>query len=777
MSSWGLLAALMIFGATRMPGILYSAIDGEWAKWNAQSILHFGNPFDLSPYNMLAGMGSIYLPNLPWLNPGALALALPFGETTTSIISFLVYGAELAVSIVVLARAAGASWLIATIAAQFHLYVLFPPFSEVFHISEWYGASPVYAHLTAVLNFGTASLLHCGRAGRWRRNGALSAAILFLFVSGVMSAPFTFIFFMPPYLVIGGVLVAAQRPSRSELAWKVTALLICLLFFVGSGLIDYYLGTAATAARTPAAPIAWDRLSSPAAWLRLLRDHSLCDDARMLVCFNDRGVWLQLAGLVGACVTIVRGTGLLRAGAWAFVGYIAATHLYSYAYQAAWLGPISVLSNHFMIWSSLSFGSIFAAIGFYEPFRLAWPRSWQLPHHLNIRSGARIVLAISLIVIACGLLNRPFGDRYRWPQFFALAVAIGTIVLVVALIRKFAGPTQSSTPAAAFPLPRRYALLAVFPILAVIHLSMGVRYGSVPVHDPGLRELVRENLAIELGQPFRGYTATVWLDNEKQIVPYRQTPFLDTARYVFGRNYFGTHYGETFIETDLWRLNIPTFEEYGQWTSSQAQAFATRLLAAPGTIVLPTFLRGYTIDPDILGLLGVRYIITDADKIENATLVRSIAVPGALPVHLFELNTVNVATYSPLHLITAHTADAITDRIRENKDRLQQVAVISDDDVPPADTRARNVVMTVERDGFRLRADSSGPAHIVVPVQFSHCLRVVNGASARLARVNLFQTLVSFSGALDAKVEFRFGLFADNKCRREDAVDNKRLGF
>jgi hypothetical protein len=54
---------------------------------------------------------------------------------------------------------------------------------------------------------------------------------------------------------------------------------------------------------------------------------------------------------------------------------------------------------------------------------------------------------------------------------------------------------------------------------------------------------------------------------------------------------------------------------------------------------------------------------------------------------------------------------------------------------------------------------------------------VVDGAAARLARANLFQTLMSFDGAVDARIEFRFGLFADNRCRLRDGLDNKALGL
>jgi len=123
--SWSVLALLTIVGMTRLPTALYTPIDGDWAKWNVEAIFHFGKVFDLSPHSMLAGMGSMYFPNLPWLNPGALALALPIEDRAKDIVSYAIYAAELATSIVLLARVIGFSWLIATVAAQIYLYVLF----------------------------------------------------------------------------------------------------------------------------------------------------------------------------------------------------------------------------------------------------------------------------------------------------------------------------------------------------------------------------------------------------------------------------------------------------------------------------------------------------------------------------------------------------------------------------------------------------------------------------------------------------------------------------
>jgi hypothetical protein len=769
--SWSVLGFLMVVGMNRLPYAIYAPPDGEWAKWNAEAIFRFANVFDLSPYSMLAGMGSMYFPNLPWLNPGTLVLVLPIEDSVKNILSYAIYATELALSIVLLARMLGFSWLTATIGAQLYLYVLFPPFSEAFQTYNWFSLAPYYAHLIAVLNVALGALLVCGRNGDWRYNFVLAVCVFALFISGLLSAPFTFIFAMPAYLVIGFPLIVTRRPSAVEWGWKTAALALCLIFFLGSGIVSYYLGTIATSGRTPTYAIAWDKILSFDAWLQLFRNHSLCADARLLLCINDRGAWLLVAAVTGAAVAVVTQRGDIRTVGWALIAYLGLAHIYAYAHRAGWFGPVSVFSSEFVMLSSWSFICIFAANIFFEPFRLihlyasANAKARGKTHLLSLLAGLAVAALDAVIVVK--MLANPYGARaYR-----TLVVGAAAFSLVWLLAIEF---IRTNRRIAFGPL----VVLSIFPSLALVHLSLGIRQNVPAAHTPSLRDYLRENASIALGKPFRGYAATIWVDKNGHFsTGPDDTGLQDSRRYVYSRDYFRARYGETFTEMDLWRFDIPTFEEYGEWTSVQAHAFAARLLMPAGFRIHSNYLRVFTIDSAVLQAVGVRYILTDAEALDKpATLRGSVSAPGAPTVRLFELTNPNLGTYSPTRFVKAATADEIAQRIRENKDHLDQVAVVRDD-LPSTTAQARSVVMTIEPDGVRIQATSDGRTHILLPLQFSHCLVVVNGAAARLTRANLFQTLMSFDRAVDARLEFRFGLFADNTCRLRDGLDNKALGL
>jgi hypothetical protein len=138
--------AVDAIGLWRLPSSLfgmYGSDDGMWAAWNLHGILEWSRPFDLAPFNPLSGMGSTFLPNTPWLNPGALAFALPFSRDVCYLISYFIYFVELSLSLILLFRVIGIAPLEAVFCAQLYLFLLFPPTAGAILFNHWYSLAPV----------------------------------------------------------------------------------------------------------------------------------------------------------------------------------------------------------------------------------------------------------------------------------------------------------------------------------------------------------------------------------------------------------------------------------------------------------------------------------------------------------------------------------------------------------------------------------------------------------------------------------------------------------
>jgi hypothetical protein len=71
--------------------------------------------------------------------------------------------------------------------------------------------------------------------------------------------------------------------------------------------------------------------------------------------------------------------------------------------------------------------------------------------------------------------------------------------------------------------------------------------------------------------------------------------------------------------------------------------------------------------------------------------------------------------------------------------------------------------------------ESEGTSLVIVPQQFSHCLKA-SDRRVRIVRANLISTGVIFSGFVDTDISFGYGMFSPG-CRRADLADVKRLGI
>ena len=802
MASWLLFAAVAAYGLSLTSNInadgayvttggIYSGTDGMWAEWNASFIMHYGQFLDPSPFNAFAGMGSMFLPNLPWLNPGALMLAAPFGQHDAYLLSYLAYMVEVGAALTILARSIGFSWAIATIAAELHILVLFPPFSAYFMPLEWYSAAPVYAHLTAVWCFALTVFMACGRKG-----GSIdilaAAGFGILVLAGILSAPFSFIFFSVPFATLGLALICARPPSPRELAWKAGAIAGLLLTAHFAGFTDYLLGTVATSARTPVGPANWSLLLSPAAWFERVLGHSICStDPRGLMCLDYPLWWLQALALAGGAYLALAARGGPRAaGVWGIL-FLGGMHLYAYAYQSGTLGPIGTLSTHFLSWSAHAVLPVVAVAAICLAAR-AFTRI--------VRDG-QISLPMLAIWILLGMLafwgpwrairesggvslrELNFAAVFRTGTAFALWGAIALVLVTAAgkihpVLTNIVRSLADSPLPPALPFATLLALLAVpaaAGYITVAHVAPG---RPDPVRQGPITDTIARQARLGLDEPFRGYAATFWSPALNVVDESGMAARSPVFRYIHARTYFVARYGTTFTEVDLWRAGIPTFEEYGQWVSRQSQILAKGLLAEPGVPYdFPTFLRIYKLDIDIMRALGIRFLITDLAIDDDPRLVFRMkeSAPDAFPVYLYEIERPNLATYSPIRAIRVEMhAEAILSRMGDAAKQLDELVFVRDPLQGPF-TPARRSSMTLKRDGYRVSAEADGLSLLLLPVQFSHCLTLADHAGGdsrpRLFRANLAQTGVLFRDRLDATIEFDFGLFGNGSCRLKDGRD------
>jgi hypothetical protein len=738
-------------GLWHLPGTfwgMYGNDDGIWAAWNLSGIFEWSMPFDLSPFNPLSGMGSTFLPNTPWLNPAAMALALPFPREITYLISYFLYFAELTASTVALFRIIGLSPLRSVICTQIYLLVLFPPSNGFFQSLYWYSLAPVNAHLVAVANTLLILLLVIGGFRR-RGNIACGLAIAFLVLCGLFSAPVTFLTYAPTYGLAAAALLLGRQPDSRQMLWKVGAIAATAFLLWIAGFKDYLAATSLVSARAttfPPAFAAGAQIFSWAYWRPALARFDVCDNAQVLLCARYPIFWIMAGSLIGAAACAARRSNL-RPLAIGMIAYVVGVHIWAVADTVSLFGSAHVISPPYLIWAAYPFTALFL--------------------------GLLIFRLIDLLADPC----RRFSTRlrggvlhagYREAIFIGVCASIALIVPATAFAWWEFSAKQSQPPP---PINN--------PRIGFLGRS-ATRYAQI---GPITRYLIK-HARIAPGSPFRGYTASYFSDPRglvRAAIAREATP---GPVYVLARYYFDQHYHNRLQETDLWEHDIPSFEEYGQWITkpvlAAAEALFDPLHAENGPAL---FLHIFRLNLDLLPFLGIRFLITDL-KLDDPRVSLRAEQPGtdAPPIFLYEVADSNLGNWSVTSVTTTQTFDQAMTLLRTREAAPRNEAVT----FTPVDGRfvpAKGSELRFVRDGFRIVADSAGDSLLLLPVQYSRCWHLLtastdtNRSDLRLYRANGFQTLLRFNGHVDARFKFRFGLFGSSACRLEDVAELRAVGI
>lgn len=763
---------------------LHTLTDGALAAWNSTSIFLWSEPFDPSPQNFLQGLGSLYIPNTPWLNPGALALSLPLEPHWQYYFSYGVYFLELFASVVVLGRALGFSILRSVLAGQLLCLTIFPPYTNYFFTLPWISLAPFNAHLMAICNLLLALLSILGKENSTRQNLAVATGIVVLLVSAFYTAAVTWVTYVPVYLLFAFA-VATHQLTRKSLFWITGLATVIAATALILRIPEFYTGTTQVTSShlLNPDPVATEFSVIVAAMRRAWTSMNWCNYPQtFFVCSTYAIKYVHAAGLAGAIILAIFYSRLARKLGLCMITYVLVLHLYAMVAQAGILGIFNRINKDFLLFSSYTFYALFsiaAAFSLLDGLQWLWHRqfvqyAWQ--------QGCR--------------------KTSEWPIIAKKLLAQSPVLLYATGYAVLA----SAAPVAAILIMFGIAKEPSNQLLATQRLPPPVIHSP---HKTNVTDILVREIGLPPGMPFRGSVATYFGAPEgplREKIGFGNQPYSSTSLYHNSRFYMQAWYGNSFMMTDLWRFNIPTFEEYGQWITKPLYVFAKEIFSftAPQDGLSSSEINIYKLNFSLMQALGIRFIITDSELSDTRLMLRAThktSTPPVRPelsyfakaknailegdpvaVRLYEFRNPNLGSYSPTKVTLINTVKATIDRLRDPAFDPEAEVILQTAEGLSSFVRTTKSLMYIEKGRIRVIASSEGNSALLLPIQFSHCLNGTSHlasnsvAKARLMRANLVETALIFDRQVDISVSFDFGP-GQAHCRLVDAEDYKRMDF
>lgn len=651
--------------------------------------------------------------------------------------SYMMFSIEMFLAALVLSRALGMNWLLSIISA-WTLPLLAQPFFGYSLLYPIVMLSPSFGTMISNFAFLVAAISYLGRGQGslaqviWR-NLFPVCAILVLLIVMVASNPLLSLLWIPalPIISLGLILGATGR----ERLLKFAGLVLISLVLMASGIFFFLLGMF--------------RFSVPYFMPQDL-ENALTSTYLVSIWYGDPGTGpmgpkLVGAGLSGMALALAFGDRRWRWLALSVSIYLAA--ILSAGHAALkwefWRGPASIYFE-FPIWPLYV---IFAVWGMGWLGRLG-ETSPQLAQRLDRRESFERRATD---------MPAPSGRAAKLADLWSL-------------VSPMAGQWARSRRWVIV----RLLILLVIPVFAFWQawaVNNPKRLAPVPPSKPPMIAVLQEQVGLTVGAPFRGRVVTMEFLNKKEPIGWVDFITKDWPRYVAtGNDYHGS---------GLWFHAIPTLF---QSTSSIAPDFfraVTRLLARPndrqsrGAIILRRP------QAQVLAAFGVRFVITDAELDVPFQLIIKEHTYDNETMFLYEVPDVNLGNYSPTAVKLVRTFDDAVDKLAEPNFDLKHLALVFDSGLVTQHLNPVDVVQVrMVRGGYFVEAHSPGTSLLVLPFEFSRCLRIEvnNTANApRLFRVNAIETGVLFNGHLAAKIEYFTGLFRNSACRLRDTQDFMRL--
>jgi hypothetical protein len=256
----------------------------------------------------------------------------------------------------------------------------------------------------------------------------------------------------------------------------------------------------------------------------------------------------------------------------------------------------------------------------------------------------------------------------------------------------------------------------------------------------------------------------------------------------------------------LWDMRIPTHNEYSQ-TSTPLWYYMTFKVMhtneSKGPLFQSSSIPHGKWNIGLAAAFGIRYVMLPAEaKVAEAVgadpqareeiadhFLNEYRIPRKIPLKriaaangegftpfswlVYELPDPNHGQYSPTAVQLANSEAEYQLLFSQPGFDWRRDVVLERSPGPL--TPASGGRLYVERGHLRVEASNgSGRSLVLLPVQYSNCLRVSGSGDPQLVRANMYFAGLLFSGDSKARVDYDFG-FLNSRCRLTDVADLKRL--
>jgi hypothetical protein len=523
------------------------------------------------------------------------------------------------------------------------------------------------------------------------------------------------------FVVLGaglfGIAIATSSESRKVFAWRGLAAVLVLLVIVTTGVLHYIRGIYAYTATL----LLFSEMQSSGTLGALLR--TMFPDLQLSYLQNISKIWLN--DQLGYPLTILSTVGVIWTIIWPPTRI--ARHL---AIAMIALLPFLLLFIYGQVIGSAAYPLyvIYAVAGAFAVGRWAW--SGLAPYLVHHQDGTLRVAGLQLAKLS--------------PNGWSPAATIALVMLSFTMVARVA----DKAPAGWIYPPSRPPLIET--------LASSIRFA------PG-DTFHGRYLDMSITAPLEDGT----LPKGSTLVYGLMKVALDHVM-AFGNDL--TVQGPRFYD-------VPVALELNRLNSAASVLFYNFLLSTEGEVQRIDTRTVTHFDPRLFRLLGIKYVLSQRpiDR-EYASRVEVSQLPAE--TSLYEVSGINVGQFSPLQISVIPEWRSVLERMAAADFDPEQSAILQDNWAGTASLSRATAQIVRTVGGYRVTANSSGRALIVLPFEFSRCL-VVNESegSARIGRADFFLTGLVFENKVDAELRFRFGPFENAGCRLADLADIRAMGL